>query len=160
MGKGLFDTEVAWSAVHICPYCKNFPGSEEDRDTDHIFGGTPGNECEQLIDDLLNNEDEIDWICEEVAPEENGFFVKKCKYYKRIFIDFNEYLNSSMWAEKKKGILERDGYKCVLCGSAKNLHVHHITYENLPFEKDEDLITVCNKCHEKLHKMDIARKRK
>lgn len=127
---------------------------------DHVFGGTPGNECDILVDDLYYKRNEIEWFVDEIAPTASAFFVSKCKHYKRIFIDFDGYMNSSMWEEKRKSILERDGYKCTFCGSAKNLRVHHITYENIPYEKDGDLITVCNKCHEKLHTIDLTRKRK
>jgi predicted HNH restriction endonuclease len=44
-----------------------------------------------------------------------------------------------------------------LCRSAKNLSVHHITYENIGFEKMDDLISVCKECHKKLHEHDSVR---
>ena len=159
MAEELFTAEVAWDAVHLCPYCKFFPGTEDQRAEDHVYGGVPGNECDFLIEDLLNEEGGIEWFVDEVAPLTNAFFVSECKHYKRLFIDFDEYMKSSMWREKREQILKRDGYKCTFCGTAKNLRVHHITYVNIPYEKDEDLITVCDKCHKKLHRIDIARKK-
>ena len=58
------------------------------------------------------------------------------------------------WREWRKKIYERDGYKCLDCGSNVNLEPHHI----LPIRKEEyrarlfDLtngITLCRQCHQK-----------
>lgn len=50
-----------------------------------------------------------------------------------------------------KKAIKRDGGKCVLCGSKKNLHAHH-----KDFSKDnnllDNLITFCCKCHFKEHR--------
>lgn len=56
--------------------------------------------------------------------------------------------------ERKKGnrlrgkILERDGYKCRICGSSENLEVHHmqaLVYHGK--SKEENLVTLCEECH-------------
>lgn len=47
------------------------------------------------------------------------------------------------WKEIKEDIFKRDGYRCRLCGSEDNLVVHHIS--------EEELITVCEDCHARLH---------
>lgn len=86
-----------------------------------------------------------------------GFWVTGCAYYKKAAIDYYQYLRTKTWREKANERLKRDGYQCVLCGSAKNLSVHHITYENIGFEKMDDLISVCKGCHEKLHEHDSIR---
>jgi len=31
------------------------------------------------------------------------------------------------------------------------LHVHHLTYDNLGRELDDDLIVLCNDCHKQVH---------
>ena len=51
----------------------------------------------------------------------------------------------------RQKVFRRDGFKCVICGKAKNLNVHHITYENLGAEKVSDLVTLCRDCHEDIH---------
>ena len=55
-------------------------------------------------------------------------------------IDFNKSL--------KRRILERDGYKCIVCGDDKILHIHHIDY-NKKNNKPSNLISLCKSCHAK-----------
>ena len=51
-----------------------------------------------------------------------------------------------------KRVLERDGWKCQNCGFRNNLHVHHIVYRSHNGEDTmENLITVCNLCHDEIH---------
>lgn len=65
--------------------------------------------------------------------------------------DYNSYIESDAWKEKARHIRERDGYRCRICGCSDDaLEVHHITYANLYQEQDDDLITVCHSCHEKI----------
>lgn len=65
--------------------------------------------------------------------------------------EYQAYLNSNEWQEKRQRIFNRDNFRCVKCGCSKNLQVHHITYENLGEEKDADLVTLCDKCHNSIH---------
>lgn len=65
--------------------------------------------------------------------------------------EYQAYLNSRKWEETRRRIFKRDGYRCCICGTAKNLCCHHITYENIGHEKDSDLVTLCNSCHETIH---------
>lgn len=58
---------------------------------------------------------------------------------------------------KRDAILQRDEFRCKECGEAdiKNLVVHHIDgngrgSEN-PNNEDENLVTLCRKCHAKIH---------
>ena len=65
--------------------------------------------------------------------------------------EYKAYLNSPKWQATRKRLYREYEYKCAICGSPKNLNVHHITYENLGEEKDEDLTVLCQECHNKLH---------
>lgn len=65
--------------------------------------------------------------------------------------EYRAYLNSKEWQETRQRIFRRDRFTCVMCGANKNLHVHHITYENLGAEKDADLVTLCESCHAAVH---------
>lgn len=65
--------------------------------------------------------------------------------------EYQAYLNSPKWQATRKRLYKLYDYKCDSCGSPKNLCVHHITYENLGEEKDEDLVVLCQRCHRQLH---------
>lgn len=67
---------------------------------------------------------------------------------------YDEYLNGDIWKRKREQRLAIDKYRCSNCGTAKNLHVHHVTYEHLGDEPMEDLITLCQRCHELIHRME------
>jgi ribosomal protein L37AE/L43A len=67
------------------------------------------------------------------------------------------YIESEKWFILKNRIKKRDKNKCTKCNSNLNLHVHHITYDNLFNEKDEDLITLCSECHKDFHKDDYKK---
>jgi len=59
------------------------------------------------------------------------------------------------WKKKRRKILKRDGYKCTVCGSVKNLMIHHTFYYDVdtpPWQyPDESLLTVCYGCHKEYH---------
>lgn len=66
--------------------------------------------------------------------------------------DYQKYINSKWWREKRMERLKLDGFKCQLCGSGMNLNVHHINYENLGKENIDDIVTLCRSCHAKVHR--------
>lgn len=72
-----------------------------------------------------------------------------------------QFYKSKKWADKRAYILMRDRYKCVLCGSAKDLEVHHKVHLSPDNIGDYDvalnesnLITLCRECHFAEHKQD------
>lgn len=71
-------------------------------------------------------------------------------------------LKDPRWKYKKKCVLERDKYKCVKCGGVGILHVHHLKYTGIyPWQAPyKDLITLCKRCHEKIHKIKVEKKKK
>lgn len=69
---------------------------------------------------------------------------------------YEEQLESKEWQDKRQQILERDGHKCSLCGKTKHLNVHHKYYilGHLAWEyEDETFVTLCQKCHKRIHKV-------
>jgi len=53
---------------------------------------------------------------------------------------------------KKISILERDGFKCILCGDKEDLNIHHLIPKIIGgTSKNENLITLCHYCHWYLH---------
>ncbi len=52
------------------------------------------------------------------------------------------------WRNVRDEVLERDGYRCTVCGSQVNLDVHHITPKRKGGQDvPENLETLCEKCH-------------
>lgn len=69
--------------------------------------------------------------------------------------DYKVYLNSDHWKKIRASALRRDEYKCQMCGTAKNLEVHHVRYDSLGTDEEiNDVITLCDDCHTKVHVKD------
>jgi len=85
-----------------------------------------------------------------------GFNITRCPAFK---LDYAKYIKSEEWKEKREERLFLDGYKCRFCGSAINIVVHHVTYDNVPNEDMTDLVSLCKTCHNKLHEFDNIRKK-
>ena len=67
-------------------------------------------------------------------------------------IGARERCDSATWKIICKGILKRDGYKCVGCGNTRRLQVHHIIPVSAGGSDDpSNLITLCSDCHEQIH---------
>ena len=71
-------------------------------------------------------------------------------------MDYYEQLTTDEWKKKRVEIFMRDDCKCYMCGhnNIKQLQVHHRLYKKglMAWEYDnDDLITLCNSCHRKVH---------
>lgn len=62
------------------------------------------------------------------------------------------YLRSEHWRETRAAALERAEHRCQVCNSAKQLDVHHRTYERLGEERPADLTVLCRTCHDRHHR--------
>jgi hypothetical protein len=67
--------------------------------------------------------------------------------------DYAAFLKSRYWRFVRTKILIRDGYKCTVCESNKELQIHHTTYKNHFKEHKHlsDLLTLCGDCHKEYH---------
>lgn len=68
--------------------------------------------------------------------------------------EYSEYLLSPEWREKRRLVLERDGYLCQGCRKAKATEVHHLTYRNIYKEFLFELTSLCEKCHDDIHEAE------
>ena len=68
----------------------------------------------------------------------------------KLLKEMNKY-SEKHWQQIRLKALERDNYKCTLCDSNLNLEVHHKTYKNKGNERLNEIITLCRKCHKKIH---------
>ena len=76
--------------------------------------------------------------------------------------EYNEYLQSPEWKEKRRLKAEEQNYTCEICHKIvrKGFHVHHKTYSRFMNESLSDLMFLCEDCHMKLHKKREERKKK
>lgn len=68
--------------------------------------------------------------------------------------EYYKYLLSERWKAKRSYRIRIDDYKCFCCGIGvigSSAHVHHLHYKNAGKEKEEDLITMCKRCHSQIH---------
>lgn len=61
------------------------------------------------------------------------------------------------WKKRRLRILDRDGWRCVLCSAASRLEVDHIEplWEG-GLEEDSNLQALCRTCHIKKHKRPLS----
>lgn len=75
-------------------------------------------------------------------------------------LDYKDFLNTPYWNAISLYAKHLAKFKCQLCSSKENLRTHHKTYENhglehLPKVIKEDLIVLCDECHERFHEKNI-----
>ncbi|HSW15063.1 MAG TPA: hypothetical protein VLI06_19605 [Solimonas sp.] len=63
----------------------------------------------------------------------------------------SEYLRSPLWRRIRRRVMKRDSSQCQLCLRRADV-VHHISYEYqvIVGKRDDDLVSLCNACHEAL----------
>lgn len=78
------------------------------------------------------------------------------RYYSNCMMDEDDYSNlSDVWAKMRRAKLRKNPV-CEICGSAINVLVHHVRYPAIwGEEKEEDLMTVCDNCHQQIHNNQI-----
>lgn len=65
---------------------------------------------------------------------------------------YSAYLQSPEWKEKAARCRARAGYRCQHCGRGNcRLQCHHLIYDRVGRELDEDLIALCDECHQARH---------
>ncbi|MGA3319045.1 MAG: HNH endonuclease [Candidatus Korobacteraceae bacterium] len=61
-------------------------------------------------------------------------------------------LDSTNYAKLQRQVLERDGWRCQVCGSMQNLQVHHLKFRSRSGgDEEQNLITLCAECHARTH---------
>ncbi len=66
-------------------------------------------------------------------------------------MDYFEYINSPLWAERKRQYYEDHKKQCRACGGYRDIQLHHIFYTKWGQEPDNALVPLCTKCHTELH---------
>jgi 5-methylcytosine-specific restriction endonuclease McrA len=69
--------------------------------------------------------------------------------------NYNKYLRSKHWKEKRQYKMKQSKYTCERCGKVdavtKRFQIHHKHYKTLGKEKMSDLMCLCPNCHRKIH---------
>ncbi len=60
---------------------------------------------------------------------------------------YSEYLLSDPWKGRRIKALHIANHQCAACSSSESLQVHHLTYERLFNENQDDLMVLCELCH-------------
>lgn len=70
-----------------------------------------------------------------------------------LHMPYTDFLGTPYWKSIARYVKERDGNRCVRCGSDRRLHVHHLNYQSHGDELHhlDDLICVCKNCHNEIH---------
>ena len=71
-----------------------------------------------------------------------------------FFKEYNKYLESEKWHNKRLKVLERADYLCEGCRENEATEVHHLSYKHVFDELLFELVAVCNSCHTFIHKED------
>jgi predicted HNH restriction endonuclease len=67
-------------------------------------------------------------------------------------VEYRDYLDSSVWKQKRNKVLNERGCVCFVCGEESNyIHIHHSKYRKWGEELDKDLVVLCEDCHALLH---------
>ena len=61
-------------------------------------------------------------------------------------------LDERSYQRLRERVFERDSWRCQRCGCLSELQLHHIQARSrLGDDADENLITLCAQCHQKVH---------
>jgi 5-methylcytosine-specific restriction endonuclease McrA len=64
-------------------------------------------------------------------------------------------LDSESYRKLYRQVLERDGWRCQICGSMQQLQVHHLKFRSQSGgDEEQNLITLCAECHLRIHSND------
>jgi ribosomal protein S14 len=64
---------------------------------------------------------------------------------------YNEYLQSDEWKQKRAKVLARAKHQCEVCGEKAATEIHHLHYKHVFAEFLFELVAVCDDCHQRLH---------
>ena len=61
-------------------------------------------------------------------------------------------LDTHCYRKLHRQVLQRDGWRCQMCGSMQHLQVHHIEFRSHSgSDEEQNLITLCAECHAQTH---------
>jgi 5-methylcytosine-specific restriction endonuclease McrA len=116
--------------------------------------------CDWIIDEVREWKVKRDILSDPILRYEyykGSYSYRKMKKLKRM--SHNDYFNTHHWELARSAALKRDENRCADCGISiekKPLEVHHITYIRRGKEHLDDLMTLCQDCHQERHFVSTA----
>jgi len=85
----------------------------------------------------------------EIPKPSNGWLETTAKT--SGYTPYKDYLLTDHWRRLRQKAIYAQGQQCQICSYDYNLQVHHMNYRNLYDCTLDDLLVLCNRCHEKMH---------
>lgn len=108
--------------------------------------------AKKAIKITLDENKQVTWFLDYIKYETEK------KKYTEMYIErlrsmpYKTYLLTPHWNRVKCAAYGRFGRVCFACSKVrKEIHVHHLSYENRGQEKMEDLMILCKDCHDMVH---------
>lgn len=73
-------------------------------------------------------------------------------------LDYDQYISSSKWERRKVAYYAKHPRVCRACGTDERIHLHHHTYARMGHELDDDLVPLCQNCHDLVHRLHRAKR--
>ena len=97
--------------------------------------------------------DRESWLCRVARFDEHGNFRRT------VEMPYCDYLASPWWRFRRLRYIAGHWWSCEKCGGGPpGLQVHHLSYEHLGCEPDDDLQSLCDDCHTETTESDRARR--
>jgi hypothetical protein len=69
-------------------------------------------------------------------------------------VNYRKYINSRRWKKRRLRYYRKFGKACAACRTADApITLHHMSYDRLGAELDDDLLALCRPCHDRLHRL-------
>ena len=66
-------------------------------------------------------------------------------------------LDATSYRDLQRQVLERDGWRCQVCGSMQNLQVHHLKFRSQSGgDEEQNLVTLCVECHAQISRHTLV----
>lgn len=126
----------------VCKKCKQPLICLSRAEYNKIINKTHDYICNKCIEE--NNKNDFEqWKNDEIKHQQD---IQHLKY-----MPYLDYLKTKHWQHIRERALRWANYKCSICFSKNNLHVHHKTYKNKGQELCKDVVVLCKNCHELYH---------
>lgn len=62
-------------------------------------------------------------------------------------------MGSDEWVARKDRYYQTHEMVCSRCGTGQSIHLHHLSYERMGDELNDDLMPLCVGCHDRVHEL-------